>query len=94
MTELIFTKNDNCGLFVQQMVLEYDPVVRNQEHPKNKGDHVPLNNLAVRQFHENIKKAEAVNADPIPAVASQLGLTDLVDKVKTADLVKTLESPG
>ena len=50
--------------------------------------------LATSQFHENIMKAGRLSADPIPAVASKLGLSELVQAVVKAGLAKTLEGPG
>ena len=74
------------------MMVEYEPVVQN--HVSNIKA-VPLNSLAVRQFHENVLKAESLAAaDPIPGVAEKLGLTELVKLVIKAGLKDTLESAG
>ncbi|RUS85629.1 hypothetical protein EGW08_006641, partial [Elysia chlorotica] len=73
---------------VKRMVLEYEPVLKEQlAH----NEAVPL---AVRQFHESILQAERLAADPIPKVAQDLGLTDLVSSVVKAGLAPTLESAG
>ncbi|KAK3776327.1 hypothetical protein RRG08_039913 [Elysia crispata] len=78
--------------YVKQMMVEYEPVVQN--HVSNIKA-VPLNSLAVRQFHENVLKAESLAAaDPIPGVAEKLGLTELVKLVIKAGLKDTLESAG
>lgn len=82
---------------VRKMVLEYDPVVRDHEtgHAKRQESEVPHHSLAIRQFQEDIKKAELnAQAGLIPEVAASLGLTTLVDVVVKAGLKDTLESAG
>ncbi|GFR92079.1 fasciclin domain containing protein [Elysia marginata] len=84
---------------VRKMVLEYDPEVRAHEvfqPEREQSPSPPSHSFAVRQFHENILKAESesADADRIPEVAAKLGLDKLVSAVVDAGLKETLESEG
>ncbi|GFR92084.1 transforming growth factor-beta-induced protein ig-h3-like [Elysia marginata] len=76
---------------VKKMVLEYDPLVRSDGEMKELD--MPIQSFAMRMFHENILKAENED-EPIPVVATNLGLTELVQAVVKAGLKATLESAG
>ncbi|RUS90995.1 hypothetical protein EGW08_001212 [Elysia chlorotica] len=77
---------------VRRMVVEYVPLAQNDV---SKLKTVPLTSLAVHQLQQSITRAETEMAPgPIPAVAGDLGLTELVDLVVKAGLKDTLESAG
>lgn len=76
---------------VKKMILEYEPAVRDEVEKLKSA--VPRENLSARQIYESIVRVENAD-DPIPAVATNLGLTDLVQFVVKAGLKDTLESAG
>ncbi|GFO32695.1 transforming growth factor-beta-induced protein ig-h3-like [Plakobranchus ocellatus] len=75
---------------VKKMILEYRP-----EEELEKSEDM-MSDLAARMWHETIKHAESepVTLDPIPGVATSLGLTELVKAVVAAGLAETLSGPG